>query len=131
MIRALAVVLVVSMQALGQGWVCAEGGGNSGKGAWADEVFGWMVEKGNRGKVVIIGAVPIEGEDSRVALFKRLGASEVTPMVVTQENADKQETYDTIAAASVVFIRGGDQGRYVQWWKGKKTQAAIEAVFKK
>src|SRR5262249_52199271 len=83
------------------------------------------------GKVVVIGAVPIEGEDSRVPLFKRLGASDVTPMVVTLENADKQETYDTIAAASVVFIRGGDQSRDVNWWKGTKTQAAIEGVFKK
>jgi len=113
-----------------QGYICAEGGGNPGKGSWAEEVFGWMVEKGGRGGVVIIGAVPLDS-DERPALFTRLGASGVVSLVVDQTNADSQETYDAIASARVVFIRGGDQSRYVNWWTGTKTQKAIKDVYAK
>ena len=130
MIRALLIVLLSAASAVGQGYVCAEGGGNAGKGAWADEVFGWMVEKGHHGKVVLLGAVKLD-EDERPAMFTRLGAASAESLVVTEENADTQETYDAIASASVVFIRGGAQDRYVRWWKGKKTQQAIVDVWKK
>jgi cyanophycinase len=130
MIRLIFAVLAACQCVLGQGYICAEGGGNAGKGAWADEVFGWMVEKGGHGKVVLLGAVKLD-EDSRPALFTRLGAKGVESLVITEENADTQETYDAIASAGVVFIRGGSQSRYVQWWKGTRTQAAIVEVWKK
>src|SRR5437899_74276 len=130
MVRALLIVLFVGAQAVGQGYVCAEGGGNAGKGAWADEVFGWMVDKGGHGKVVLLGAVKLD-EDERPALFTRLGARSVESLVVTDQNADTQETYDAISSASVVFIRGGAQDRYVRWWKGTKTQQAIIDVWTK
>ncbi len=120
----------LTMNASGQGYICAEGGGNPGKGNWAEEVFGWMVEKGAKGGVVIIGAVPIEN-DERPALFTRLGASSVTSLVVTQENADSPDVEETIRNASIVFIRGGDQSRYVNWWTGTKTQKAIKSVYEK
>jgi cyanophycinase len=130
MLRTIIAALAIASQAMAQGYICAEGGGNAGKGQWADEVFGWMVEKGNHGKVVLLGAVAIE-QDERPALFTRLGAGSVESLVVTQENADTQEIYDKIAAASVVFIRGGAQDRYVRFWKGTKTQRAIVDVYKK
>ncbi len=130
MVKLILAVLLAAAPVLGQGYVCAEGGGNAGKGAWADEVFGWMVEKGGHGKVVLLGAVKLD-EDERPALFTRLGAKSVQSLVVTEENADTQETYDAIASASVVFIRGGAQDRYVRWWKDKKTQRAIVEVWKK
>lgn len=125
MVKLLA-VLVLAARAMGQGYVCAEGGNLSGR--WAEELFGWMVEKGGN-EVVILGAVPLE-EDSRPDVFRKVGAERVTSLVVTRENADSQEVYDAIARARVVFIRGGSQSRYVEWWTGTKTQAAIEAVYK-
>jgi cyanophycinase len=127
-------LLALSAPALAQGYVCAEGGGNSGKGAWAEEVFGWMVEKGQRGDAVIIGAVPLDAADlpdNREALFTKLGAKSCASLVIDQKNADSQEVYDQLAAASIIFIRGGAQERYVNWWKGTKTEAAIHAAFDK
>lgn len=126
----MALTACIDSTALAQGYVCAEGGGNANKGAWSDEVFGWMVEKGQKGPVVIIGAIPLD-DDDRPALFTRLGAASVSSLVVDQSNADLQSTYDAIVQARVVFIRGGDQSRYVNWWAGTKTQAAIKAVFAK
>lgn len=123
-------ILCSAAPALAQGYICAEGGGNANKGDWSNEVFGWMVEKGHKGLVVIIGAVPIE-KDERVELFKKLGATSVFSLVITKENADTQETYDNISLANVVFIRGGSQSRYVEFWKGTRTEKAIHAVFDK
>jgi cyanophycinase len=126
--------LAAPSPALAQGYVCAEGGGNPGKGAWADEVFGWMVEKGHKGPAVIIGAIALDAEDlpdNREALFKKLGAKSCTSLIINEKNADTQEIYDAITAASIVFIRGGAQERYVNWWKGTKTEEAIHAVFDK
>jgi cyanophycinase len=127
---AVALALLLPSAAFAQGYICAEGGGNANRGTWSEEVFGWMVEKGKGGHVVVLGAIPLE-EDSRPDLFKKLGAASAVGLVVDETNADTQETYDAIAAASVVFIRGGSQSRYVQMWKGTKTEQAIHAVFKK
>ncbi len=80
-------------------------------------------------RVVILGAVPLEGKDERAEAFRAAGASEVASLVVDEKNADAPGTYDAIARADVVFIRGGDQGRYVKWWRGRRTEAAIRAVF--
>ena len=93
-----------------------------------------MVEKGNHGPAVIIGAIALDAEDlpdNREALFKQLGAKSCTSLIINEKNADAQETYDAIAAATIVFIRGGAQERYVNWWKGTKTEQAIHAVFNK
>ena len=113
-----------------KGWICAEGGGNANKGNWSDEVFGWMVEKSGKGAVAVIGAVPIEG-DERIALFTKLGASSVISLVIDEKNADTPEIGDAIAKCKLIFIRGGDQSRYVNWWKGTATQRAIIGVFEK
>jgi len=122
-------LFVTPTLALAQGYLCAEGGGNANKGDWTDEVFGWMVEKGNRGHIVIIGALEVAADDTRGALFKRLGAASASNIMVNEENADSQEVFDEISRASVVWIKGGDQGRYVKWWKGTKAEQAIRAVF--
>jgi cyanophycinase len=133
-LASLLAAILLAAPAFAQGYVCAEGGGNPGKGAWADEVFGWMVEKGQRGHAVIIGAVALDAADlpdSREALFTRLGAKSCSSLVIDEKNADAQETCDAITAATIVFIRGGAQERYVNWWKGTRTEAAIHAVFDK
>jgi cyanophycinase len=103
-----------------------------------------MVEKAGKGPVVIIGSspppeppeAPAEGKapvapevDTRIAMFKALGVERVESLDLHADNADLQATYDTIAAARIVYIRGGAQSRYVEFWKGTKTEAAIRRVF--
>jgi cyanophycinase-like exopeptidase len=96
------------------------------------DLFSLMVEKSGKEKpkVAIIGAVPLE-KDERVEAFQKAGAGEVVCLIITEANADSQEIYDALSSANIIFIRGGDQGRYVNWWRGKKTEAAIRAVFAK
>lgn len=128
-------LLLGTSAALGQGYLLADGGGLDAGSPYGREVFAWMVEKskdaeGRPGGVVILGAVPLE-KDERIAAFEKAGAAWVRAYVVDRANADTDEIGAAIRQARVVFIRGGDQGRYVGWWRGTQTDRAIHEVFAK
>ena len=48
--------LLLSPAALGQGYLCAEGGGSPTSTGWGAAVFGWMVTNAPGGDVVVIGS---------------------------------------------------------------------------
>lgn len=113
---------------LAQGYICADGGGIDAGSPWAREIFGWMVEKSRRGPAAIIGAVPTES-DERISLLESLGSSKVFSLVITADNANDPAIIGTLDACSLIFIRGGDQSRYVNMWKATGTARAIIACF--
>jgi cyanophycinase-like exopeptidase len=41
------------------------------------------------------------------------------------EAADQPFVYDTVVAAETVWIAGGDQSNYINFWKGRKLQQAL------
>ncbi len=127
---ACAVCAVLATCAFGQGYLCAEGGGNTNKGEWAREVFGWMVEHSQRGPVVILGAYPL-ADDERIELFKSLGCDQVRSLAITRENANDDDIVDSVRRSRLVFLRGGDQWNYVSAWSGTRTRDAIREVFDK
>lgn len=112
----------------------------SGSSAWGAEALGWMVREGAEGgaaegvrgpKAVIIGAVPLEEPDERIDALQKAGAGDVAGIVVSEEGeaAQRPEFAAALKDARVVFIRGGDQGRYVKGWKGTPVEAGIRAAF--
>jgi len=127
MLTRLLVAAAIATPAFGQGYLCAEGGGNEQNGNWAPAVFGWMVEKGGFGDVVILG---VSGADQQVAqTFLDLGAASATNVAVNVANADDQATYDAIVEAEIVWLRGGDQWQYVSQWNGTLAEEAIRDVY--
>lgn len=136
-----------------QGFIAAEGGGLDPQTPWSAELMGWMVENARGGareganggasggagggagretagpRVVVLGAIPLSGPDERLEAFRKAGASEAVALVVNAGNADDEATYDALTAAQIIFIRGGDQSRYVRWWRGTRTERAIREVF--
>lgn len=114
----------------GQGYICAEGGGNEGRGEWAADVFGWILEKRPNARVAILG---VRGRDEGLeAVFRRHGAREVVQLAIPgREAAANAEAAASIAAADVVYMRGGDQSRYVLGWDETPVEAAIVSVFRK
>ena len=122
--------LLLAPLAAGQGYVAAEGGGSVTSGSWALSTFTWMLQNaGGNGRVAILGVAGVDaGAEGR---FLQAGASQVIQLAITQTNADLQTTYDAIAACDVVWMRGGNQANYVQWWNNTKTEDAIRAVFDK
>lgn len=122
-----------------QGYVCAEGGAVPGAAAASESaslsaprIAKWVVEKSKGGPVIVLGAnpkVPVDAEVEK--LLQQAGAKSVRGLVVTPELADKQEIFDAITACSAVWIRSGDQTRYVVGWRGTRTERAIRQVFDK
>ena len=121
-------LLVLTSQIKPQGYICAIGGGSEDYDDWSDEPYGWIVEKADSGKIIIIS-----DSDASTWLpnyFNSLGASEVyNKKIESRATADLQSTYDELITANGIFIRGGDQWDYINLWKGTKTEEAILYVF--
>lgn len=153
-VRAIALVLLSLLtspadSAHAQGSICAEGGGSVSRGDWAGPVFKWMVDQARPLaqreaadiRVVVIGSRevgmsldpaledPDEGPDPLGAAFKLAGAAEITPFWVNSTNASDEGIATAIRAAHIVWMRGGSQSRYVEFWKGTPIEHAIRSVF--
>ncbi len=141
----LIVLGLTTATARGQGYVCAEGGGGFGRGTWAVPVVAWMVEQGKKGQVVILGAAaegatddepaePVDGAkeppvDPLVERFREAGAAGITDIRIDAKGERNLAAAKAINEASIVFIRGGSQTRYVNDWKGTPVEAALRALF--
>lgn len=136
-IAALIVLAAYAAAAMGQGSVVAHGGGADWELQSHREMVRWMINQAAAGRegdgkvrVVVLGAAPREPDepDAAADAFRREGAV-VEELVITDGNADAPETAAAIESARVVWIRGGNQWRYVNWWKGTATERAIRKVF--
>lgn len=111
-----------------QGYVCAVGGGSENYNDWSNEPYGWIVQKADSGKIIIIDVA-----DATAWLpnyFMSLGADTAYNKTISSISiANHQSTYDELIAAKAIFIRGGDQWDYIRLWKGTKTDSAINYVF--
>lgn len=121
-------LLLLSHSLNAQGFICAIGGGSEDYNDWSNKPYSWIVQKADSGKIIILGVS--DASEWLPQYFKSLGAREVrNKKISSAASADSQSTYDEIASARAVFIRGGDQYNYIRYWKGTKTEEAIKQVF--
>lgn len=119
---------LISSKLFGQGFICAVGGGSEHIGGWSDKPYGWIVEKADSGKIVILSYQ--QETDFLPEYFVSLGASSAENLAIDDRlTADEQSTYDQITEAAALFIKGGDQSEYITLWKETKTHKAIIEVF--
>jgi cyanophycinase len=122
-------VLLLNSGIYSQGYICAVGGGSENYNNWSDAPYGWVVQKSDSGKIIIIGT------SSSVTnwlpdYFILLGADTAYNLVISSTSAaNLQQNYDDLISAKAIFIRGGDQWNYIRYWKGTKTDSAINYVF--
>jgi cyanophycinase len=111
-----------------QGYVCAVGGGSENYYDWSDKPYGWIVQKADSGKIIIISDT-----DASAWLpnyFMWLGADTAyNKTIASISDANLQSTYDELITAKAIFIRGGDQWDYIRVWKETKTDSAVNHVF--
>lgn len=119
--------LIVKLNA--QGYICAVGGGSENYNDWSDAPYGWIVEKSDSGKIIILG-VSSSVTTWLPNYFMSLGSdTSYNKTISTNAIAELQSTYDELITAKAIFIRGGDQWDYINLWKGTKTDSAIQYVF--
>ena len=117
-----------STQILPQGFICAVGGGSEDYNSWSDDPYGWIVEKSDSGKIFVLS---YSDQTNWIPdYFKSLGAASAENIKIPSKSvADQQATYDNLITAKAVFIKGGDQWKYLNYWKGTKTEDAIKYIY--
>ncbi|UKT62653.1 cyanophycinase [Pedobacter mucosus] len=95
-----------------------------GGGTDVDAAFKWMIDKSGGGDVVILRAT---GTAAYNAYINGLGTvnSVETLLIDSKELANNDTVAYIIRNAEMVFIAGGDQSDYMKYWKGTKTEQAL------
>jgi len=95
-----------------------------GGGSDLDEAFRWLCNKGNGGDFLILRARG--GDDYNSYVNGLCKANSVATLIIPdRDSAQDPKVADIIRHAEVVFIAGGDQSRYVNFWKGTPVQEAM------
>src|SRR5215472_7904706 len=86
-----------------------------GGGSDLDEAFRFLCENGAGGDFLILRAAGGDDYNPYVKSLCRM-SSVATLIIPSREAANEPRVAEIIKQAEVVFIAGGDQARYINWW---------------
>lgn len=94
-----------------------------------DAAFSWFLQQSNGGDIVVLRA---SGADGYHAYFNGLANNNsITTFIVDSRNkAFMPQVAEALQNAEAIFIAGGDQYRYVQYWKNSPIQTIINQKLK-
>jgi cyanophycinase len=97
-----------------------------GGGEDLDEAFRWLCGKAKGGDFLILRAHG--GADYNPYVAGLCKANSVATLVIpSRQAAQAPRVAEIISQAEAIFIAGGDQSRYVNFWKGTPVENAISA----
>lgn len=101
--------------------------GLMGGGTDVDALFTWMSGKAGGGDFVVIRASGADGYNQYVY---DLGDFDSVETIVFKNRAASFDSFvlETIRNAEALFIAGGDQSNYVDYWKGSPVEDAIHEL---
>ena len=98
-----------------------------GGGSDLDEAFRWLCNKANDGDFLVLRAHG--GGDYNKYVNGLCKTNSVATLIIPSRAAAEQpKVTEIIRQAEAIFIAGGDQARYVNFWKGTPVQTAINAA---
>lgn len=99
-----------------------------GGGNWDYDAFRWFAAKAGHGHIVILRASG--GADEGEEFYNKVGGitSAETFVFDDRKAATNPIILSALAKADGVFIAGGDQARYVRFWKGTPIAAALDRL---
>ncbi len=107
------------------------GGAGEVAGGWSDIPYRWVVEHAPNKRIAVVG-YDAAATDWIPNYFKGFGAIAAKNIVISSRTAaEMQSLYDTLITYDGVFIKGGDQAKYYQYYKGTKTQEALQYIYDK
>jgi beta-aspartyl-peptidase (threonine type) len=98
-----------------------------GGGAWVDKAFRWLSAKAGHGHIVVLRASG--DQDMQEEWYHRIGGVVSVQTIVFSARAASNDP-DVLAVvrhADGIFLAGGDQAKYVNYWKGTPMQEALNA----
>jgi cyanophycinase len=95
-----------------------------GGGTDVDAAFQWMIERSGGGNAVIIRASGTSAYNPYVYKLGKLASVE-TLKIDSRDLADNESVARIIRNAELLFIAGGDQSNYMNYWRGTKTADAL------
>ena len=104
----------------------AAGTAMMGGGKDLDDAFRWLCKKANGGDFLVLRARGDDDYNSYVNGLCKLN-SVATLIIPDSAAAHDPAAADIIRHAEAVFIAGGNQARYVDFWKGTPVEDAINA----
>ncbi|NSL90375.1 cyanophycinase [Chitinophaga sp. Mgbs1] len=105
------------------GVVLIGGGGN------VNSAFRWMIDRSGGGDVVVLTASGNGDYNAEIQALGKVNSVE-TLNITSRELADNDTVARIIRNAEMLFIAGGDQSRYMNNWRGTKTNAAINYLLR-
>lgn len=96
-----------------------------GGGTDVDEAFQWMVERGGGGDVLILRASGADGYNDYLMDLARPNSVE-SVVFKDREASFAPEIASKIDGAEAIFLAGGDQAQYVNFWKDSPVQEALQ-----
>jgi cyanophycinase len=97
-----------------------------GGGSDLDEAFRWLCAKASGGDLLVLRARGDDGYNSYIAGLCRLN-SVATLIIPDHDAAEDSRVAAIIRSAQAIFIVGGDQSRYINFWQDTRVQDAINA----
>ena len=101
-----------------------------GGGTDLDEAFKWMCAHAGGGDFLILRSHG--GDDYNPYVQKLCDVNSVATLVIpSRAAAEDPKVAETIGKAEAIFIAGGDQAEYINWWKGTPVEDALNAAIRR
>jgi cyanophycinase len=122
-------LIVFPVFSMAQGYLMLAGGASESVGGWSDAPYRWVVEHAQNKRIAII-TYDNAATDWIPNYFRGFGAKRARNFIISNRaSADIQSLYDSLITYNGVFIKGGDQKNYYDYYKGTKTQQALQYIY--
>lgn len=101
-----------------------------GGGKDLDPAFQWLCQRSGGGDVLVLRATGTDAYNPYIQSLCRVN-SVATLVIPDTRAANDPFVAKTIADAEAVFISGGDQANYINFWKGTPVQKALNAAIQR
>jgi cyanophycinase len=98
-----------------------------GGGKDVDAAFQWMIQKSGGGDFVVIRASGTEAYHPYISRLGKLDSVE-TLIIKSRKAAGEPFVIERIRNAEALFIAGGDQANYLNFWKATPVAEAIQSL---
>src|SRR5688572_15828145 len=102
----------------------------AGGGTDVQDAFRWLIDRAGGGDIVILRA---SGSDGYHSFIQRLGTVDSIESIVFKSRgaATEASILRSLDGAEAIFLAGGDQSNYVEYWKDTPVEDAIHRAAKR